>query len=177
MQEIWRSVKGYEGLYEVSSFGRVKCLAKMKGYGKTPVLEAIMKQRVNRGYYFVALSKGGRKTTRIVNKLVAEAFLPNPEGKPYTNHKDNNPSNNHVDNLEWCTQKENYEHSKRQGRNSRGERHGNSKLTEEAVIRIRECKKGMKGDTNTLSSLCRELGIGYETAKRIRRGESWQHVS
>lgn len=102
MQEIWKNVKGYEGLYEVSNFGRVKSLRK----------EKILKLgRDKKGYLIVGLCKNGKQRTFKAHRLVTEHFLNNPYNLPYVNHKDGNKTNNNVSNLEWCTQKENIQHA------------------------------------------------------------------
>lgn len=109
MDEIWKNIEGYEGLYMISNFGRVKCLEhKCPGrYKNKPrtVKEHIMKITLNKenGYYYTTLSNLDRGRTFAVHRLVAKAFLPNPENLPYINHKDRNRQNNNVDNLEWCT--------------------------------------------------------------------------
>ena len=104
IQEIWRPVKGYEGLYEVSNYGRVRSLNYHRKKGRV----FLMKPCVGRaGYYQLILRKNGGKITAVVHRLVAEAFLPNPDNLPCVNHKDENKENNAVWNLEWCTFKYN----------------------------------------------------------------------
>lgn len=106
--EIWRPVVGYEGLYEVSNFGRVKSLGNTLKCSRFKGIVTIMKQEVsNFGYYRVSLRKDRKYKHWGVHRLVAIAFLPNPDNLPIINHKDCNPKNNNVDNLEWCTQKYN----------------------------------------------------------------------
>lgn len=109
----WRPVPGYEGLYEVSNDGMVKSLEKYTQGRKHRLLpERIMKQWRNQFVYFiVALTKDRKTSYKRVHRLVAQAFIPNIEGKPYINHIDGNPGNNNVDNLEWCTQSENVQHT------------------------------------------------------------------
>ena len=107
MGEIWKDIQNYEGSYQVSNYGRVKSLSRVDSRGNKRN-EKILKGRKNRqGYYDVALCKNGKRKYCRINRLVAEAFIPNPNNYPITNHKDENPSNNHVDNLEWCTYKYN----------------------------------------------------------------------
>ena len=105
MQEIWESVKGYEGLYEVSNLGRVRTLKRATTSG------VVLKQAVKHGYMHVCLSKDGKPSTKRVHRLVAEAFIANPMDKPVVNHIDGDKTNNAVSNLEWATNSENELHS------------------------------------------------------------------
>ena len=98
MNEIWKDVDGYEGLYQVSDLGRVK--------GKD-----IKAKNLCQGYHHVGLWKNNEVKSMKVHRLVALAFIPNPENKPCINHKDGNKLNNHVNNLEWCTYSENLKHA------------------------------------------------------------------
>ena len=98
MMEEWRAVPGYEGLYEVSNTGNIKSLIKNK----------IIKYFINKkGYRLVSLSKNGIIKKFSVHRLVAQAFIPNPDNLPQVNHKDEDKTNNNVDNLEWCDAKYN----------------------------------------------------------------------
>lgn len=110
VREEWRDIKGYEGRYQVSNMGRVKSLARKKGW-------CIARERMltlweqHKGYLVVDLTddSGHRKHCQ-VHRLVAQAFIPNPDGKPQVNHKDGNKHNNRVNNLEWMTNYENHIH-------------------------------------------------------------------
>lgn len=99
INEEWKPVKGFEGLYEISNLGRVKSL----WYGR----EKILKPEKILGYLRVVLCRNGKKKKLFVHRLVAIAFLPNPKGLPEVNHKDENPSNCVVSNLEWCDRRYN----------------------------------------------------------------------
>ena len=105
-KEIWKDIKGYEGLYQVSNFGRIKKIRFINNVCNIEK-EHLRKLNVRNGYYIIQLSKNGARKSHQVHRLVAEAFIPNIENKPFINHKDYNPLNNNVNNLEWCTQKEN----------------------------------------------------------------------
>ena len=106
-KEIWKDVKGYEGLYQVSSKGRVKsldryCLTK-KGNKRFRACRILKPYTQKDGYKQVDLRNSIKPKTATIHRLVAKAFIPNPHNYPQVNHKDENPSNNCVDNLEWCT--------------------------------------------------------------------------
>ena len=106
MNEIWRSIKNYEGLYEVSNWGRVRSLGKWvnsKNGSKRFIKGRVLRPGKNRkGYLQVILCKDGVMKSYRVHRLVAQAFLPNPYGLPEINHKDKCKANNRVENLEWC---------------------------------------------------------------------------
>nr|DAR89802.1 MAG TPA: homing endonuclease [Caudoviricetes sp.] len=114
--EIWKPIKGYEGKYEVSTHGRVRSLIGSGGESRICVLKPFIAKTLSINYARVGLSKHQQNKTKFIHRLVAETFIPNPENKPFVNHIDNNPLNNSVSNLEWCTQKENIQHSLKQGR-------------------------------------------------------------
>ena len=110
--EIWEDIADYEGLYQVSSLGRVKSLGNYKSSK-----EKILKLRSDRkGYLRVDLCKEGKRKTYTVHRLVAQAFIPNLENKLEVNHKDEDKTNNKVENLEWVTRKENINHGTRNER-------------------------------------------------------------
>ena len=109
IEEIWKPIKGYEGLYEVSSLGRVKSLQRIDNNNHS-LKEKIMIQHNKYGYQTICLSKHGKHQYFRVHRLVAQAFIPNPNNYTIVNHIDENKQNNCVDNLEWCTQKYNVNH-------------------------------------------------------------------
>ena len=109
MKEIWKDIEGYEGLYQVSNMGRVKSLKRtiwcgLNGGCYRTVPEKIRKGVDNgNGYLQVQLSKDGKVKQCRINRLVAQAFISNPDNLPCINHKDENKYNNCMDNLEWCS--------------------------------------------------------------------------
>lgn len=107
MQEIWKDIKGYEGLYQVSNLGNVRSLC-FKNSNKIKLLKT---SPTNCGYYKVQLYKNGIPKMHYVHRLVAKSFIENPLLKPEVNHLDGNKSNNKVNNLEWATDKENQDHA------------------------------------------------------------------
>lgn len=111
MVEEWRGVKDYEGLYQISNTGKVKSLYRNN--------ERILIGDIIKGYLRVELTKNKKIKKFLVHRLVAQAFIPNPENKPYVNHIDGNKENNNVSNLEWCTQRENINHAWETGLNEK----------------------------------------------------------
>ena len=99
MEEEWRDIKDYEGKYQVSNLGRVKSL----NYHRDNREQILNTNSDRYGYLKVILYKNGKGKSYTIHKLVAEAFIPNPNNYPIINHKDENKQNNRVDNLEWCT--------------------------------------------------------------------------
>lgn len=111
--EVWKSIAGYEGLYEVSNMGRIRSIDRIRKSVRNGSNLGCLKGKVmkpfynNIGYLMIDLFKDGIRKTFTVHRLVALAFVPNPDGKPCVNHLDETHDNNCADNLEWCTQKEN----------------------------------------------------------------------
>ena len=106
-QEIWKDIPGYEGMYQVSNYGRVMSLR----YHQTK-FPKILKPNLTGEYAYVNLSINNKYHSIKIHRAVAICFIPNPENKPFVNHKDGNKFNNHVDNLEWVTAAENMAHAK-----------------------------------------------------------------
>lgn len=107
IEEIWRSIKGYEGLYEVSSYGRVRSLDRYDSSNHFRKGKLLKLKKENNGYIRITLCKCGIEKMYMVHRLVANEFIDNPYKLPQINHKDENPTNNRVDNLEWCNQEYN----------------------------------------------------------------------
>lgn len=125
--ETWRDIRNYEGLYQISNFGRVKSIAR-KIIKKDGVCQSVEEKLLryhcnNKGYPQVALSKNSTIKVMAIHRLVAATFIPNPRELPQVNHKDGDKTNNAVENLEWCTQSENMRHAYKLGL-----WHGNAKI-------------------------------------------------
>lgn len=167
MQEIWKSIEGYEGLYEVSNLGEVRNQSK------------VLAQRTNMGYKYITLYKEGKTSSKAIHRLVAIAFIPNTENKPEVNHKDGDKQNNHIDNLEWCTPSENSYHAYATGlkkpRKASSQPNENAKLTKEQIFEIRNrYVKGCK--LNGSGALAKDYGISRSHASRIATNKTWKGV-
>lgn len=110
MIEEWRDIRDYEGIYQISNFGRLRsldreiCITEKSGRAYKYLKRGrIISPGICRGYLNTTLCNGDMRKTQYVHRLVASAFLPNPENLPEINHKDRNPLNNRVENLEWCS--------------------------------------------------------------------------
>lgn len=115
--EIWKDIVGYEGLYQISNLGRVKSLKRYVPHFKGGL--KVVPERIKTIFYQKdgrprgELSKGNLNRKFLVYRLVAQAFIPNPNNYPCINHKDENPTNNSIENLEWCTHKYNMNYGTR----------------------------------------------------------------
>lgn len=123
-KEVWRDISGYEGLYQVSNYGRIKSLPRLVGKGtrfEHISKERLIKSHINTsGYLQVRLCKDGIMSSSLaVHRLVATAFVPNPTLLPEVNHKDENKINNLPCNLEWCTKAYNTRYGTRTARTSK----------------------------------------------------------
>lgn len=164
MKEIWKDVKGYEGLYQVSNLGRVKSLDAYVNVGIKNVKKALrkgkyLKATVNRcGYFIVELSKNGTRKTTTIHRLVASAFIDNPHNKPCVNHIDGNKQNNYISNLEWCTHSENIKHAFDNGLKvcKYGKEHHNHKIINQYDLNNNFIKKWYG-----FHEINRELGFDY----------------
>lgn len=167
--EIWKDVINYEGIYNVSNFSRIKRIMSRKH----PTNKLMKFYICPEGYNKVCLTNNGDQITFTVHRLVAEAFIENPDDKPYVNHIDGDKLNNKVENLEWCTQKENIDHAWRTGlaKAKKGEQCYQSRLTEQDVLKIREI-----GRSKTLNELSLIYGVNNATISKIILRQRWKHI-
>lgn len=107
MEETWKDIPGYEGMYQVSNQGNVRSL----NWGNRGYVRNLYLKKHNRGYRHVELAKDGKRKAFTVHRLVATAFIPNPNNYPTINHLDEDKTNNCVENLEWCTASHNVQYS------------------------------------------------------------------
>lgn len=142
MEEVWKVIPGYDGAYEVSSLGRVRSFKRKK-------CKILIQRPATGGYLYVFLCKNNKVTGYRVHRLVASAFIPNPDGLPQVNHKDENIKNNCVNNLEWVTPEYNRSYG------TRNQRIANTLK-----------KKIDKFDKNTGEYICSYLGA-EDAAKSI----------
>ena len=181
--EIWKDILGYEGIYQVSTFGKVKALLRQKGKGTGRgsyiSKERILKSRINRsGYKQVSLYKSGTARTLLVHRLIMIAFVPNLESKPEVNHIDGIKLNNDLSNLEWATHSENAKHAFKMGLrippvfDRKGSSNGSSKLIEKDIVDIVNMSKAGFSTKEIMA----KFGISQPNASRILRRVSWTHV-
>lgn len=163
MKEIFKDVKGYEGLYKISNTGKVIGTKEL-----TP-------RKTRTGYLRVQLSRNNRVTDKYIHRLVAEHFLKNPNNKTEVNHKDFNKSNNEFTNLEWVTPQENKNHFLSFGKPAKrasfkGVDNGRAKLTERQIREIRLIKG------KTIKALSEIYNVSHATIHRVIHKVSWRHI-
>lgn len=179
MTEIWKELVGNRETYLVSNFGNIKTKAR-NGRHYFIQSHTIKIHNKENGYQRVVLSldKNGGKYY-YVHRLVAQAFIPNPDNLPYVNHKDGNKNNNCVDNLEWCTRSENEKHAWRIGLKSKntigtkGEKHGMHKLTQEQVNYIRSAHRRFDSEFGSIG-LAKKFGVSPQTITNIVNYRNWK---
>lgn len=171
MEEQWKDVAGYEGLYEVSSLGRVRTLQ------SSPRLKSgeCLSGGNTRGYRTVILCKGGKKTAMLVHRLVAFAFLGAPPDchRPTVNHKNLEKADNRTENLEWMAHADNNRHAAPLIPHQKGTERPDAKLTEDDVrsIRARYIPHQV-----TLNQLAKEFGVSNPTIHAIIHRRKWSHI-
>lgn len=178
--EIWKEIPGFNQYYQVSNIGRIKTMFRMvngKNGALRPRPEKIMKPKLTMfGYRTISLFNPSKKKVDIfVHRLVAQAFIPNPENKTQVNHIDGNKQNNHVDNLEWNTASENTIHAHKNNlvKVRRGEGVHGAKLTEDKIKEIREMYA--KGGISYVK-MAELFDVGPQTLHAIVQRKLWKHI-
>ena len=173
-KEIWKDIEGYEGMYKVSSEGRVKSLNRINNAGHK-LKGKILKTPTSSRYLVVVLSKDGKSTTKSVHRLVSDAFVLNHYDLPDVNHIDGVKTNNFSNNLEWCTKSQNTLHAYKSGLmpSQRGEDNPASKLKKWQIVKIRnEYKAGYV----TQRELSLNYGVCRSTIGHILTGKLWGNI-
>lgn len=181
MTEIWKDIGKYEGSFQVSNLGNVRSLdrvmpvkpTKRNKSGRRFFKGKVFTPDCSREYSRVCLYERGKGTHYSIHRLVAQAFIPNPENKPCVNHIDGNKLNNNAGNLEWCTYGENATHAYNMGlrKGLKGSTHHNSKLTEDVVSAIK-----YKYTNIGPVELADKYNISASTVCDIRKGRTWKHI-
>lgn len=170
--EVWEIIIDTDCNYSVSNTGRVSSNTHYVNhrFGKRIVNERIMSLgNHNQGYKSVAL---GRKGTKLVHRIVALTFIPNPDNLEFVNHKDGNKHNNNVSNLEWCTRQYNEYHAFSTGlKNSTGSSNKMAKLVETNIIEIR-----LNKDSLSTRNFADKFNVNTATINRIKQNVIWKHV-
>lgn len=176
VSERWMSVKSFEKLYEVSNLGRVRSLDRVTSHwlgGQRLQRGKVLRPRIVKGYCHVTLQDKPRIVQISVHRLVAEAFITNPDAKPFVNHRDGNKRHNETTNLEWATVSENNAHAFATGlRSSKGERCTSSVLRQADVIEIRE--RIARGET--CAAISKDYPVSDRAISRIKRRVVWSHI-
>lgn len=169
--EIWKPVFGYEGFYEVSSFGRVRTVLGASQHSYHYHAGSILGPS-NDGHYWILHLTGLKKRTRRVHTLVLESFIgPRPKGM-VSRHLDGNAYNNALENLAWGTQKQNMDDKKKHGTNVEGTGCWQAKLTEDDVVKIRELRKSGE----TLDAISKMFPVTPNNIWDVTSGRTWKHV-
>ena len=161
--EEWRDIKGYEGYYQISNWGRVKSLKRTVWDSRgcyRKVAERILKAGDNgHGYLFVELCKDGKDKAYRINRLVAQAFLPNPDNLPEVNHKDEDKTNNKVENLEWCSKLYNINYGTGRKRSAEKRAKKAGKKTAEKLRGRKQTEEHIKKRSKPVFSVDKKSGL------------------
>lgn len=163
MQEVFKDINGYEGLYQISNLGKVKSF----NHGSPKILKS---GKSTSGYSQVYLCKNKTKRQCQIHRLVAMAFIDNPDNKKDVNHINGIKTDNIVANLEWNTRAENIKHAYLIGLNKIGENHGNAKLKESQVLSI-------LNDNRSHSKIALDYHVSRKLISKIKSRKLWKHLT
>jgi hypothetical protein len=172
MEEIWKDIEGYEGLYQISNQGRIRSLERSVYHPITKIQkipEKILKPDLRKGYLAVSLCINGFKKSFLIHRIVAKHFVLNHFNKPEVNHLDGNKSNNYYLNLEWATSSENQIHAVKTFLQKSGSKHSNSKLDETKAIKI-------KNSALSLSKLSEIYGVSKSCIYSVKKSKTWKNI-
>lgn len=174
--EVWRPVIGYEGKYEVSSFGRARSLMHRHGRRATPIVLRPARNGSKAEHLMVSLCRTvdgvWQRKSRLVHVLVLEAFVGPRPGSLFGLHRDGDAVNNYYENLYWGTQTDNMADARRHGTIAEGERNGHAKLTVENVMNIR--RRLAFGETSVV--IAKDYGVTSGTVRKIGTFSRWKNV-
>ena len=178
MVESWINIEGFEGYYQVSNSGKVNSIGwdHINEKGRRRVRNPVMlKPENNKGYHRVDLRKNGFKKRILVHRLVAGAFIDNPDNKSFVNHINGIKNDNRVENLEWCTYSENNQHAydNKLTTPAHGENHVCAKLSLSEVLEIKE--RLINGEKVT--KLARDFKVSHATISNIRTEKAWKRAT
>lgn len=184
---VWKDVVGFEGFYKVSENGDILSLARVDTYicrgnlTKRNRSEKKLTHKVNdKGYATYHLRDASRdiEAWPTAHRLVATAFIPNPENKPQINHKDGNKLNNHYLNLEWCTAQENTQHAYDNGLAKSVIYKFTKRLEDSPQTKLKNVDipviKQLRLDGWTYDAIAKKFGVGLSSIFKICKGQSWK---
>jgi len=184
-EEVWKDVKGYEGIYQVSNFGNVRSLDrtvnKPNGISYIRKGKLCVQPKSNLGYMTVGLTVNNKKVNKYVHRLVAQAFIINNNNYPQVNHINCNKTNNRMDNLEWCTNSQNHIHASKNGLNKlhlhrvaySGEENGRALLTKKQVLEVRNKYIPFKYSAKKLAL---EYNVSQSCITHILNNKTWKET-
>ena len=179
--EVWKDIKEYEGLYQVSNFGNVRSLTRFtigirsKKLCNILIKERILKPIISRGYLSTALHKNNKSYTHLIHRLVAQTFINNPDNKRTVNHINGIKTDNTLENLEWATDKENITHAIRTGLYT-------PKTNKKFEIKVECIETGIIYNSANVAGLLLNTSGSHigECCKKIRKsanGLHWQYIN
>jgi hypothetical protein len=173
--ELWKDIKDYEGLYQISNLGKVKRLAKtvIRSYhGSFKIEDKILKPNYVSGYLKIGLTKNKKRIHYLIHRLVCLNFLGKHLEKIEVNHKNGIKSDNKLENLEWCSPSENSKHAYKIGlRSQKGQKNNLSKLTDKQVYEIKYIKRNM-----SQIKLAHEYNVSKSSINYIINNKTWKHI-
>lgn len=181
MQEIWKYIKGFEGMYQVSNLGRVRSVDRFDSMGRLHKSDIKAIRDNGHGYKVVQMYKDNKPKIGYIHRLVATAFIENPDNKPEVHHIDSDRGNNKLENLQWVTSKENNnfpEHIKSMKKNPNWLKNSKSamaKAREKAIVvnsyRTRFTRGGVSLEFSSLAEGARQLGLDKGCCTRVANGK------